>query len=92
MRLASKLGVVVEGVEPSEFGAAQARKQGFRIFQGTLESYAAENQSIEFDLITSTHVVEHLAKPVETLSAMKNLLAARGLVVIIVARAIMNAR
>jgi 2-polyprenyl-3-methyl-5-hydroxy-6-metoxy-1,4-benzoquinol methylase len=81
LRIAKKLGAIEQGIEPSRLAAEIARKQGLSVFQGTLESYVAQIASErQFDVITASHVVEHLPEPVETLRAMKLVLATGGFI------------
>ena len=87
LRLASRLGAVVEVIEPSEFGVAAARRSGLEVFHGTAEQYVAEHPDERFDVITANHVLEHVHDPVQTLLAMKSLLAADGTIVITVPNA-----
>lgn len=77
LRLATKLGVTCEGIEPSEHAANIARSQSLKVFTGTIEEFAAQT-SEQFDVITSHHVIEHVPAPVETLTAIKKLLAPGG--------------
>jgi 2-polyprenyl-3-methyl-5-hydroxy-6-metoxy-1,4-benzoquinol methylase len=78
LRVASQLGVIAEGVEPSAQGAETAARTGVSIFHGTLEGYAQANPGRQFDLITANHVLEHVPAPVETLKTMAGLLAPGG--------------
>ena len=78
LRAAHKLGADIEGVEPSAHGVARARQAGIKVFHGTLEEYVAAGNSGPFDVITANHVIEHVPRPVATLSAMKSLLAPGG--------------
>lgn len=78
LRVARKLGAIVEGVEPSVYGAEPARQSGLSVFRGTLEEYVARSNGERFDVITANHVIEHVPRPVETLSIMKRLLAPGG--------------
>jgi SAM-dependent methyltransferase len=78
LRLARALGAAVEGVEPSEFGAAEARKNGFPVFHGTVGEYAASSEAGKFDLITANHVIEHVPDPIGTLASMRRLLTPDG--------------
>src|SRR6266850_225454 len=87
LRVAMKLGADVEGVEPSVHGAAEARKSGIKVFNGTLEQYVATGIKQPFDVITANHVIEHVPNPVETLTLMKGLLAPRGYIWIAVPNA-----
>jgi SAM-dependent methyltransferase len=87
LRIAARLGAVVEGVEPNSVGAERARQSGLTIFTGTVEDYARENQGRTFDLITANHVLEHTPAPVSTLEAMKQLLAPQGIIWIAVPNA-----
>jgi 2-polyprenyl-3-methyl-5-hydroxy-6-metoxy-1,4-benzoquinol methylase len=81
LRISKKLGAIEQGVEPSEYGAKQAQQQGLCVFHGTLEAYLAQApKDTQFDIITANHVLEHVPDPVETLRAMKQLLAPGGLI------------
>jgi 2-polyprenyl-3-methyl-5-hydroxy-6-metoxy-1,4-benzoquinol methylase len=81
LRIAKKLGAIEQGVEPSGYAAALAQKQGLRIFNGTLESFVQNIPAgTQFDIITASHVLEHVPAPVDTLRAMKLLLAPGGFV------------
>lgn len=79
IRIASKLGAAVQGVEPSEYAARVAQEQGLNVFCGTIEQFAAQTDA-KFDVITSNHVVEHVPDPIATLTAMKSLLAPGGVI------------
>jgi 2-polyprenyl-3-methyl-5-hydroxy-6-metoxy-1,4-benzoquinol methylase len=88
LRLAKKLGAFEQGVEPNEYAASVAQKQGLNVFHGTLEEFARGVGSIaKFDVITANHVVEHVPDPVATLRAMKQLLAPHGFIWIAVPNA-----
>jgi 2-polyprenyl-3-methyl-5-hydroxy-6-metoxy-1,4-benzoquinol methylase len=79
LRISKKLGAIEQGIEPSEYAAALAKKQGLSVFQGTLESYVEQAPlGTQFDIITANHVIEHVPRPVDTLRAMKGLLAPGG--------------
>lgn len=80
LRIATRLGAVCQGVEPSAVAADRARATGLSVFTGTLEDYAATNPKDRFDIITANHVLEHVPDPVATLSRMKTLLAAGGMI------------
>lgn len=86
LRIASKLGAIAQGVEPSAYAAGVAQKQGLRVFNGTLEAFEAQTTD-RFDIITSNHVIEHVPNPVETLATMKKLLAPGGFIWIAVPNA-----
>lgn len=78
LRIARRLGAEVQGVEPSVFGAEQTRKAGLPVFEGTLEEFVADHPGAKFDLITASHVLEHVPEPVKTLEVMGGLLAPGG--------------
>jgi 2-polyprenyl-3-methyl-5-hydroxy-6-metoxy-1,4-benzoquinol methylase len=79
LRISKKLGAIEQGIEPSEYAAGIAQKQGLHVFHGTLESYVEQSPAgTQFDVITANHVIEHVPEPVETLRAMKRLLAPGG--------------
>ena len=78
LRICKKLGATEQGVELSKHAADMARKQGLRVFQGSLDEYVAQAPGESpFDIITANHVVEHLPDPVDTLRMMKGLLSRR---------------
>jgi len=87
LRIAARLGAIVQGVEPSEVGAERARASGLTVFTGGLEDYAAKYAGKPFDIITANHVLEHVPDPVATLSVIKSLLAPGGFVWIAVPNA-----
>lgn len=88
LRICKELGAIEQGVEPSEYAASLTRKQGLRVFQGTLEEYAEQvPNGTQFDVITASHVIEHVPDPVRTLSTMRHLLAPDGYVWIAVPNA-----
>jgi SAM-dependent methyltransferase len=87
IRLAARLGVIVEGIEPSKLGVAAAWRAGLQVFNGTAEQYVEKHGDERFDVITANHVLEHVHDPVRTLAAMKSLLADDGSIVITVPNA-----
>jgi 2-polyprenyl-3-methyl-5-hydroxy-6-metoxy-1,4-benzoquinol methylase len=88
LRIAKGIGADVYGVEPNEVAAARVEGQGIPVFSGTLERYLAEGKPAgTFDLITASHVLEHVPAPVATLTAMRDCLAPGGIVWIAVPNA-----
>lgn len=77
LRICSKLGAAVQGVEPSPVAADQARSQGFPVFNGMLDDFTTDER---FDIITANQVLEHVPDPVATLEKMKSLLAPGGMI------------
>ena len=67
MKIASRLGAEVEGVEPSDHGLRTSQGTGLPVFHGTIEEYTKVHGDRKFDLITANHVLEHTPDPVETL-------------------------
>src|SRR5262249_46282982 len=50
LRIARRLGAIVVGVEPSEFGASQTRRQGIDVFHGTLDRFVETcGPGVQFD-------------------------------------------
>ncbi|MEX2212562.1 MAG: methyltransferase domain-containing protein [Phycisphaeraceae bacterium] len=72
------LGAQVRGVEPSPVAARRAREWELDVFEGSLEAYVASGNRDLFDLITFSHVVEHLPDPISTLALAATLLAQGG--------------
>jgi 2-polyprenyl-3-methyl-5-hydroxy-6-metoxy-1,4-benzoquinol methylase len=80
-RLARECGnsVILEGIEPGRIYAAAARAllPDAIIHESLLDSCELEANS--YDIITLRHVLEHLLNPIESLLALKPLLAPSGL-------------
>lgn len=66
------------GVEPNSVAARRASKK-HKIFTGIIEDYNTEKK---FDLIVSSHVVEHVEKPLIFLKKLKKFLADDGVMII----------
>ena len=77
LRICAKLGATVQGLEPNAIAAAQARQQGFPVFNGMLDDFDSVDR---FDFITANQVLEHVPDPVSTLAKMKSLLAPGGMI------------
>ena len=80
LRVAAHLGARVVGVDPSPIAAQRARGQDVEVFCGTIEDYAAAHEGRRFDVVTGSHVIEHVPQPVETLRTMKRLLKPDGFI------------
>lgn len=66
------------GVEPNHKAANIASKR-HHVFEGVFESYKAD---IPFDIIFSSHVIEHVEQPIDFLGRIKQSLKEDGIVVI----------
>lgn len=77
LQVAKALGANVTGVEPSPFGVRAARARGLDVFEGTLDQYVATSPA-RFELITFSHVVEHLTEPAVDIALAAKLLAPGG--------------
>lgn len=60
--LASETGWKVKGVEPDSKALKVARSRGFDVVQGSIEEIAKTGEL--FDVITMSHVIEHVHDPV----------------------------
>ncbi|MFT5443804.1 MAG: SAM-dependent methyltransferase [Myxococcota bacterium] len=80
LRAAEKLGATAKGVEPSPLAAKAAKDAGVDLFHGTVEQYLASGPTERFDIITLSHVLEHVSDPVATLTTCKKLLADGGII------------
>ncbi|MEY3221027.1 MAG: hypothetical protein RIT27_2384 [Pseudomonadota bacterium] len=58
-------GWLVEGIEPDQKAAHLAKQQGFKIYNETLEN--AQLQPNYYDVISLSHVIEHLHDPIAAL-------------------------
>lgn len=77
----ASLGWRVQGVEPDPAAADTARARGLSVATGTLESAAFPPG--HFDVITLSHVIEHLRDPLATLRECARVLAPGGRVIVV---------
>ena len=71
-------GALVSGIEPSTKHAARLSENGFDVFTGTLEQFVSEQRD-HYDIVTSSHVLEHSSNPGQFLKYASGLLAQDGL-------------
>lgn len=74
--LARQMGWKVAGVDPDPITVESAAKRGLDVRQGGVEAYADMPES--FDVITLSHVIEHVHDPLQTLQAIFRLLKPGG--------------
>ena len=60
LEIATEMGWDGEGVEPSEWVAAEARRRGLKVHHGFVSDLA----HCEYDVVHSNHVLEHIPVPV----------------------------
>ena len=70
---AQNRGSEVFGIEPSVKQANDLKREGFNIFNGTLQNYLDTDYNF-FDIITLSHVLEHVEQPKFFLSSISKLL------------------
>jgi SAM-dependent methyltransferase len=73
-------GWEVEGLEPDPVAAERLRKSGIKVTEGTLPSNVLKEAS--FDVITASHVIEHVPNPLQFLIACFKLLRSNGRLVV----------
>lgn len=76
LALAQQMGWTVTGLEPDPSAARNARAKGIMVIEGDISALA--NQVACFDVITCSHVIEHVHDPVAVLQAMHRLLKPGG--------------
>jgi 2-polyprenyl-3-methyl-5-hydroxy-6-metoxy-1,4-benzoquinol methylase len=74
--IARAMGWVVTGIDPDSKVVSNALQRGLSVHQGGLEVLAGE--SSVFDVITMSHVIEHVHQPIEVLKACYRLLKVGG--------------
>lgn len=72
---AKAAGWEVMGLEPDPRAAATARQGGLKVHAGTLDSFG---ETTPFDVITASHVIEHVHNPRTLLSQIFELLRING--------------
>lgn len=74
--IAKSCGWTAIGVDPDPKVVANGRAQGLKVVQGGIEQF--DGQKSMFDVITLSHAIEHVHKPVDTLRACYHLLKPGG--------------
>ena len=83
LKLAEKKGWKPQGAEISAFGASFSNeKLGINVFHGTLQEAAFESD--RFDVVFSSHVMEHIAQPLDLLLEMRRVLRPGGALVTVI--------
>lgn len=77
MELAASIGWEVSGVDFDPVAVTNAKKRGFRVFEGGIE--VLKEMHGTFDAITMSHLIEHVHDPVATLQIAFDLLKPGGL-------------
>ncbi len=80
LMLARQRGWNPSGVELAPAAVAQARQQGFEVFEGTLPQ--AHLPGAAFDVVTLWHLLEHVPQPLEFLREIRRILKPGGLLAI----------
>jgi 2-polyprenyl-3-methyl-5-hydroxy-6-metoxy-1,4-benzoquinol methylase len=80
VEIAQTAGWEAVGVEPSEWGVAEARRRGLNVVEGTLATANFPERS--FDVVTMWDVIEHLTDPMAELRHTHRALKPGGLVVL----------
>lgn len=80
VEMAAEAGWRAEGVEPSQWAAAEAQQRGLNVMLGTLDSVALDEG--QYDVVTMWDVIEHLADPAAELARAGNLLRPGGWLIV----------
>ena len=87
LELATRLKANAIGVDIGEPNTTRLKARGLNVFRGTLDEFVAQARPQSFDVITSSHVFEHLHDPVEALRLLRSLLKPDGMIWIAVPNA-----
>ncbi|QNK00374.1 class I SAM-dependent methyltransferase [Dyella telluris] len=72
---AKDAGWDVQGIEPDPMAVAAARRAGLDVIEGTLDAYGGDG---DFDVVTTSHVIEHVHDPRRFVEQMFALLRPGG--------------
>jgi len=73
-------GYLVTGIEPSESASKRARLRNINVITTVFQPNKIKKK---YDLIIMSHVLEHIAKPIDTLKEVKFLLTKNGKILLI---------
>lgn len=73
---------IIEGIDPSIENSEEARKRGFHVYTGKLDSDSLPDR--KYDLVFSNHVLQHTTDPIDFLKVMGQIVSERGVIVITV--------
>lgn len=76
LSLAREMGWIAEGVDFDPDAVRQARSLGFSVSEGGIDALA--EQGCAYDIVTSSHVLEHVANPIQHLRAVYSVLKPGG--------------
>jgi 2-polyprenyl-3-methyl-5-hydroxy-6-metoxy-1,4-benzoquinol methylase len=80
LEAATRLGAKATGLDVGKPNTERLRARGLDVFCGTLAEYVAHRDARRFDVVTASHVFEHLHDPAEALRLAAGLLKPTGLV------------
>ena len=80
LELMRDLGWAVQGLEPDPVGANLARRRGLDVVERPIEDAVFPDDA--FDVITMSHVIEHVIDPVRVLSIARRILRKGGVLLI----------
>ena len=73
---AQSAGWRVQGIEPDARAVAEARRKGLDVHAGTLDDFAGDPL---FDVVSASHVIEHVHEPGQFLEQIAGLLRGNGM-------------
>jgi SAM-dependent methyltransferase len=76
VEMAGESGWQAQGIEPSQWAAAEAQRRGLDVMLGTMDSRGLESE--QYDVITMWDVIEHVADPAAELEQAWRLLRPGG--------------
>ncbi len=82
LEIAARHGWDAWGIEPSQWAAEQARRQGLNVLGGTLAEHEPTLGACTVDVVTMWDVIEHLADPMGEILRAYRILKPGGLIVI----------
>jgi SAM-dependent methyltransferase len=81
LRTMRDLGWEVRGLEPDAQAASVARARGLDVIEGPVESSLRDRDA--YDVITMTHVIEHVVVPAQALAVVRDALRPGGTLLLI---------
>jgi 2-polyprenyl-3-methyl-5-hydroxy-6-metoxy-1,4-benzoquinol methylase len=79
---AQKQGITAEGIDISKDAVSYCRKQGMKVYPGTLIEFSKKHKNKKYDIITAFETIEHEYSPKLMVETIYSMLRPKGIAVL----------